>query len=139
MPEKDKLCEAIQFLKENPEEPPTTAVRICGVKSEDAVRKVWRREKKRMEKGKSQWGGQNKILYPDQYTALIQYTVSHAINRGKGATKQMIYNCTIWIRTEDNRTPPSWKWFSQWLKNTPELHTIKTKPIASHRINLHTE
>ena len=34
-----------------------------------------------------QKGGQNKILRPDQHTALIQYTVSHAINGGKGATK----------------------------------------------------
>jgi hypothetical protein len=45
----------------------------------------------------------------------------------------------MWMRTEDNKTAPSWKWFSQWLKSTPELHTIKTKPIASHRVDLHTE
>jgi hypothetical protein len=54
MPEKDKLRKAIQFLKENPGEPPTTAVRACGVKSEDAVRKAWRREKKKMERGRIQ-------------------------------------------------------------------------------------
>jgi hypothetical protein len=52
MPEKDKLCEAIQFLKENPGEPPTTAARAYGIKSEDAIRKVWRREKKKMERGR---------------------------------------------------------------------------------------
>jgi hypothetical protein len=86
-----------------------------------------------------QKGGQNKILRPDQYTVLIQYTVSYAINRGKGAIKQMIYNCIMWIRTEDNKTALSWKWFSQWLKSTSELHMIKTKPIASHRIDLYTE
>jgi hypothetical protein len=65
MPEKDKLRKAIQFLKENPEESPTTATRACSVQSEDAVRKAWRRERKRIEKGKAQWGGQNKILRPD--------------------------------------------------------------------------
>ena len=139
MPEKDKLREAIQFLKENPGEPPTTAARACGVKSADAIRKAWRREKKKMERGRIQWGGQNKILRPDQHTALIQYAISHAINGGKGATKQMMYNCAMWMRTEDNKPAPSWKWFSQWLKDTPELHTIKTKPIASHRVDLYTE
>ena len=109
MPEKDKLREAIQFLKENPEESPTTAARACGIRSEDAVRKAWRRERKRIEKGKVQWGGQNKILHPDQYEALIQYAVLYAINGAKGAIKQMIYNCAIWMRTEDNKTAPSWK------------------------------
>ena len=50
MPEKDKLREAIQFLKENPGEPPTTATYACGVKSKDAIRKAWRREKKKIER-----------------------------------------------------------------------------------------
>ena len=45
----------------------------------------------------------------DTTAALIQYAVSHAINRGKGATKQMIYNCAMWMRTEDNKPAPSWK------------------------------
>jgi hypothetical protein len=139
MPERDKLREAIQFLKANPEETPATAARACCVRNEDTVRKAWQRERKKMGTAGSQWGGHNKILRPDQHTALIQYAVSHAINGGKGATKQMMYNCAMWMRTEDNKTAPSWKWFSQWLKSTPELHTIKTKPIASHRVDLHTE
>jgi hypothetical protein len=139
MPERDKLREAIQFLKANPEETPATAARACCVRNEDTVRKAWQRERKKMGTVRVQKGGQNKILRPDQYTALIQYAVSHAINGGKGATKQMMYNCVMWMRTEDNKTAPSWKWFSQWLKSTPELHTIKTKPIASHRVDLHTE
>jgi hypothetical protein len=139
MPEKDKLREAIQFLKANPEETPATAARACCVRNEDIVKKAWQRERKKMGTVSGQWGGHNKILRPDQYEALIQYAVSHAINGGKGATKQMMYNCAMWIRTENNRTAPSWKWFSQWLKSTPELHTIKTKPIASHRVDLHTE
>ena len=29
--------------------------------------------------------------------ALIQYMVLYAINRGKGATKQIIYNCVMWM------------------------------------------
>jgi hypothetical protein len=51
--EKDKLRKAIQFLKENPKESPTTAIRAYGIRSEDAVRKAWRRERKRIEKGKA--------------------------------------------------------------------------------------
>ncbi|PMD65600.1 uncharacterized protein K444DRAFT_608178 [Hyaloscypha bicolor E] len=82
MPEKDKLRKAIQFLKANPEETPATAARAYCVRNKDT----------------------NKILRPNQYAALIQYAVSHAINGGKGATKQMIYNCAIWMRTEDNKT-----------------------------------
>lgn len=45
----------------------------------------------------------------------------------------------MWLRTKDNKTAPSWKWFTEWLKTATELHTIKTKPIASHRVDLHTE
>jgi hypothetical protein len=41
LPEKDKLHEAIQFLKDNPDESPATAVCTCGVKNEDIVRKTW--------------------------------------------------------------------------------------------------
>jgi len=84
-------------------------------------------------------GGQNKILRPDQHAAMIQYAVSHAINGGKGATKQMMYNCAMWLRVQDNKSALSWKWFREWLKETPELHTIKTKPIASHRVDIHME
>ncbi|PMD63925.1 uncharacterized protein K444DRAFT_609512 [Hyaloscypha bicolor E] len=87
MPEKDKLREAIQFLKANPEETPATAARACCVRNEDIVRKAWQRERKKMG----------------------TYAVSYAINGGKGAIKQIIYNCAIWMRTEDNKTALSWK------------------------------
>jgi len=40
MPERDKLREAIQFLKANPEETPATAARACCVRNEDTVRKA---------------------------------------------------------------------------------------------------
>jgi hypothetical protein len=43
------------------------------------------------------------------------------------------------MRTQANKAAPSWKWFTEWFRNTPELHTIKTKPITSHQIDLHTE
>ena len=70
---------------------------------------------------------------------MIAYVVEQAINGEKGATKQMIYNCAVFMRREDNKPAPSQRWFSDWLQNTPELHIIKTKPIASHRVDIHTE
>jgi hypothetical protein len=45
----------------------------------------------------------------------------------------------MWLRVQENKAVPSWRWFQLWLKNTPELHTIKTKPIASHRVDMHTQ
>ena len=40
MLERDKLREAIQFLKANPEETPATAARACYVRNEDTVKKA---------------------------------------------------------------------------------------------------
>src|SRR2546421_332473 len=71
LPEKEKMKQAIQWLRENPEEAPTTAARTYNIKKK-ALIKAWQRRRKRM-------------------------------------------------------------------KSTPELHTIKTKPIASHRVDMHTE
>jgi hypothetical protein len=70
---------------------------------------------------------------------MIRYAADQAMDRGKGATKQMMYNCAMWLRVQEGMTIPSWRWFQLWLKKTPELHTIKTKPIASHRVDIHTK
>jgi hypothetical protein len=51
----------------------------------------------------------------------------------------MMYNCAMWLRVQANKLVPSWKWFQQWLKSITKLHTIKTKPIARHRVGMHTE
>jgi hypothetical protein len=135
LPFKDKMKLALDFLHENPHEKPSTAARLYDIKQEDSVRKAWLRERK----GKKARGGQNKILRPDQHQALIRYAVDQAINGGKGATKQMMYNCAMWLRVQEHKPVPTWRWFNSWLKSTTELHTIKTKPIASHRVDMHTE
>ena len=36
------------------------------------------------------------------------------------------------------KKPPSWRWFQTWLKANP-VHTIKTKPISSARVEIHDE
>jgi hypothetical protein len=133
LPQKDKLQLALQFLRDNPKEKSSTAARLYHIEKEGSVQKAWAREKKRMQASKKRHsGGTNKILRPDQHQAMIQYAVDQATNGGKGATKQMMYNCAMWLRVQKHKTIPSWRWFQLWLKNTPELHTIKTKPIASY-------
>ncbi|PMD50981.1 uncharacterized protein K444DRAFT_620164 [Hyaloscypha bicolor E] len=82
MPERDKL-----------QETPATAARAYCIRNKDTVKKAWQRERKKIGIAR----------------ALIQYAVSYAINGGKGATKQMIYNCAMWMQTEDNKIALSWK------------------------------
>jgi hypothetical protein len=53
------------------------------------------------------YGGQNRILCPDQHGALIQYAVDQATNGGKGATKQMMFNCAMWLRVQEEKKIPT--------------------------------
>jgi hypothetical protein len=139
MPEKDKRALAIQWLFENPEERVCAAARIYNVKNEHYLRVVYQREKSRREKGPVQRGGQNRILNEAQHQALIQYTIDQATEGGMGATKPMLRAAAVYLRRQEGKDPPSERWFNQWLKSTPSLHTIKTKPISSHRVDMHTE
>jgi hypothetical protein len=107
-----------------------------NIRNEGTVQRTWLREKGL---GKKMRGGQNKILHSDQHEALIKYAADQAINEGKGATKQMMYNCAMWFHIKEKKSIPSRRWFQLWLWDTPELHTIKTKPIASHHVDIHTE
>ena len=97
LPSKDKMKQAIQWLRENPDEAPTTAARIYNIKKEKSVIKAWQRERKRIKSDRPKHGGQNKILKPEQHNAMIRYAVDQATNGGKGATKQMMYNCAMWL------------------------------------------
>jgi DDE superfamily endonuclease len=139
MPEKDKRALAIQWLFENPEERVCAAARIYNVKNEHYLRVAYQREKSRREKGPVQRGGQNRILNEAQHQALIQYAIDQATEGGMGATKPMLRAAAAYLRRQEGKDPPSERWFSQWLKSMPSLHTIKTKPISSHRVDMHTE
>ena len=97
LPTKDKMKLALNFLCKNPTEKPSTAARLYHIKEEDLVRKTWLWERNKKKKDTVK-GGQNKILRPDQHEALIQYTADQAMNGGKGATKQIMYNCAMWLR-----------------------------------------
>jgi hypothetical protein len=135
LPIKDRIKLAISWLKENPTETPTTAARCFRIEKEDSVRKAWLRAKR----DKKPKGGENRILTPDMHEAVIRYAADQATNGGKGATKQMLFNCIMHLRKEEGKSIPTWRWFQIWLSNTHELHVIKTKPIANHRVNIHTE
>jgi hypothetical protein len=141
LPDKEKMQLALQWLRENPTESATTAARCHFIEKEGSLRTAWRRERKRNERPTKLVGGAgwNRILRPDQHQALIRYAVDHATEGGRGATKQMMFNCAMYLRFQEKKSIPTWRWFQKWLKNTPELHTIKTKPIASHRVDIHTE
>ena len=58
LPLKDKIKQAIQWLRENLDETPTTAARIYNIQKEKLVQRAWQREKKRIEKGRPQWGAE---------------------------------------------------------------------------------
>ena len=142
LPDKDKMQLALQWLRDNPTEKPTTAACLHFIENKRSVQKAWLRKRKRNtrpDNWKEGSGGHNRILRPDQHQAMIQYAINQATNSGKGATKQIIYNCAMYFRYQEKKPLPTWRWFQIWLKNTPELHTIKTKPISHHRVDIHTE
>jgi hypothetical protein len=68
---------------------------------------------------------------------VIKYATDCATNEGKGATRQIMFNAIVFLRAGDRKPLPTWKWFQYWLKATPKVHKIKTKPIASQRVDIH--
>jgi hypothetical protein len=114
LPESDKLRQALEFLRQNPTEEPTPTARLLNLKNPGTLQRAWYRERKRGAE-KRRRGGQNKILHPDQHKALIQYCIDQAINGGKGATKQMMYNCAMYFQKQEKKSIPSWRWFQLWL------------------------
>ena len=82
------MQQALDWLRENPMEKPTTIARLHYITNEQSMQQAWRREKKRNERPRKLvgGGGYNKILQPDQHQAMIRYAANHAIG-GMGATK----------------------------------------------------
>jgi hypothetical protein len=69
-----------------------------NIKKEKSIIKAWQRERKRTNSDRPKHSGHNKILKPEQHNAIIRYAMDQATNGSKGATKQMMYNCAIWLR-----------------------------------------
>ena len=97
LPEKQKRLRALQFLRKHPDEDPIIAARIWKLEKPNTLQRAWKRERQRIELGKElkHRGGHNRILSPEQHKALIRYAAGHCLNGGRGATKQMMYNCAM--------------------------------------------
>lgn len=77
-------------------------------------------------------GGQNKALSTYQTEAICNYIRDQA-SRGFGASKSMILAAATELRAKQNQPPPSTRWLQRFLKQHPEFHTIRTKPLNSQR------
>ena len=96
LPDKQRMRLALQWLRDNPSETPTTAARIHFhedlPKHEASVRVAWAREKKKKaNKGVVvRQGGRTRILSDAQSQAVVQYAREQA-EHGLGATKRMVF------------------------------------------------
>jgi hypothetical protein len=85
------------------------AAHLHFIKQENSVRKAWLRARKKASKVRETnlgGAGMNKILRPEQRQAMIRYAVDQDTNKGKGATKQMLSNCAMWLRVQENKAVP---------------------------------
>ncbi|CZT44827.1 uncharacterized protein RSE6_05066 [Rhynchosporium secalis] len=97
MPELDKVVKALEFLRENLSESLINATRIYSISKLNT-----RRERKKQESEVALvYGGYNRILSEAQERAVIRYIIDYATSRGKGATKQIVYNCILYLRGEE--------------------------------------
>jgi hypothetical protein len=137
LPYKVRLQKAIQFKLENPTEHATTCARVFHVEP-DSLRVALRRKARQPARAKLV-GGNNKILSDEQSVAVRQY-IEEQLEEGKlGATKRITFALICQLKDQENKPRPSWRWFQTWLKANPAIHTIKAKPMASARLNIHDE
>jgi hypothetical protein len=106
LPDADKFKLALNWLRNNPSERPATASKIWKLEKPKSHEAAWRRERKKKERGDIRRRGYNKILIKANYRAIIEYAIRHATNGGKGATKQMIFQCVIIFRRCEEKPPP---------------------------------
>ncbi|CZT07736.1 uncharacterized protein RCO7_11228 [Rhynchosporium graminicola] len=85
-------------------------------------------------------GGHNKLLTALQEEAIIQYCYDHW-EVDMGATHLMVKSAIAHLLAAQHppKPPPSDTWYYKWLRNHPDLHSIKTKPMEAIRVEPHTE
>ncbi|EKD20232.1 hypothetical protein MBM_02184 [Drepanopeziza brunnea f. sp. 'multigermtubi' MB_m1] len=133
---------AFEWLLENPSETPLTASRIHMIEKPDTLKRRWNRyqaKQARLKEGKALQVERLMVLSAAQHKAVLIYAANQATKGGKGATKRMLYRCICYLKIQENKPKPSWRWFQSWLRNTAELYAIRTKPIASYRVDMHIE
>lgn len=139
--EKSRISEAVVWLQENPKESAVTAARIFKCRHSRSVRLTVQRlfnPSRDIHGQLNTRGGNNRILTDAQEGTIYQYCYNQW-QMGLGAIKQMVFGAVKHLCTADGKEPPSWRWFSQWLKSNTALHSIKTKPIERSRLESHTE
>ena len=66
-----KMAQALEWLRENPDEKPTTTARLRYIKNKRSVQRAWRHNRKQLQEvGKPGRDGYDKILRPDQRQAI---------------------------------------------------------------------
>ena len=122
---KTALRNALTWLQQNPLETPLTAARRFGLLA-DTVRKAVVRGPKKP------YGGQNRVLSPDQSQAIIRF-IHDQLSYGILPTKQVVFGVICCLCKAQGQSLPSDSWFTKWWPKMG-LHKIKAKPIAKIRI-----
>lgn len=56
-----------------------------------------------------------------------------------GATLSQVYSAAYFLHKQSGGTrQPEMDWLYRWIRRQPDLHTITTKPIDTHRVDTHT-
>src|SRR5436305_9386808 len=128
-----RIQQAKQYLKDNPDERPSTVTRIYNVKVTTLYSQLSRQPT-------GTCGGQNKILQEHHIRAIHDF-IRSLLAYGIQPTHGLIFNsiCNL-KRAQDpvNFKAPSSRWFSAWWKKSG-LHKIKSKLIAAIRLTAQQE
>lgn len=129
-----RLEKAAEWWLENSDEKYVVTARIFNVKADSLRQRLQRTQAPaRAMRGS---GGRNRILTKEQSIAIVQYC-EDCVKYGYGATREMIMAAITHLRQEEKKSPPSSRWFSQYLKGNPDLHVIKQTVHERERIQIH--
>ena len=129
-----RICNAKEFLHENPTEKTTTAARVYNLPPSTLQSSIDRTHKPR-----TGHGGHNKILLDHEKKAIHQF-IQSLLASGIQSTSQLIFRsiCNLKRAQNPNFKIPSRVWFSTWWKENG-LHKIKSKPLAVVRMTAQQE
>ena len=130
------MKEAIKWLHENLGERPMIVVRTCGIENEQSVQQAQQREKLR-QKNRAKKRGAPPLLTLEEYQAVLQYSADIVMNIGIDAIKAMICNAINYLYQQKGKEEISKAQFTKWLRDTPELHIIKSKLITQNYIEIY--
>jgi hypothetical protein len=128
VPLKQRIHNAKQFLRDEPDEQKVTAARIFALTKSTLCSSIDREKEP-----PKQHGGQNKILNEIQTAAILEF-IRSLLAYDVSPTRGIIQNAILNLKRQENPLckAPSDTWFLDWYKRN-ELHTIKTKPLATVR------